>query len=257
MNKYIKVALFSIKKETKFMVDYISSLFAYFIHILVFSFVWDFVLKDKVSLEGYTKDDLIWYVLIGEFILFTITNTNREISAKVKNGDVAVMLTKPINFVLYIISEKLSDIIKIIFNAVMVVILGGIMTSGINVTLLQMIIFLTSVVLAIIISIMLDVIIGLASFFIEEVKSLYLMISKAMLILVFSPLEMFPMWAQIIFRFLPTTYTVYAPAKILVKFELYEAINLLIMQVISVLFCMGILVFEYKKGVKKINVNGG
>ena len=257
MNKYIKIAFFSIKKEVKFMTDYISSLFAYFIHVLVFSFIWDYILQDRISLGEYTKNDLIWYVLVGEFILYAISNNYREISEKVKNGDIATMLTKPVNFVFYIFSEKMSNIIKIVFNLVMFVILGVVMTDGINLCLSQILFFGISMIIAIFIAILIDMIIGLAAFFLEEVKSVYLILSKAMLLLVFSPLEIFPEWTQIIFRFLPTTYAIYAPAKILVKYELNDAINLITMQLISVVICIIVIAIEYKKGVKKINVNGG
>ena len=56
---------------------------------------------------------------------------------------------------------------------------------------------------------------------------------------------------------LPTTYLIYAPARIFTKFEITEAIILLGLEILSGLVLYGLIRLMYAKGVKKINVNGG
>ena len=75
--------------------------------------------------------------------------------------------------------------------------------------------------------------------------------------LVFTPLEFYPSIIQKIFSFLPTTYLIYAPARIFTKFNTAEAIKLLILEILSGLVLYGIIRIMYMKGVRKINVNGG
>lgn len=256
MNKYLQITKFTIKKETKFIVNYIASIFGFSMHILIFYFIWDYILGDK-QLHGYTTNMLIWYVIMGEYIYCSSNKCNKQISADVKNGTIANMLTKPINFVLYLFFENASNILKFIINVVVAIILGIIMAGPLDLSLVNFMFVAISLILSILLNMLLEIIIGLLAFFIEEIKALYLVLSKLMLIIVFSPIEMFPSWAQALLKFLPTTYTVYAPSKILVMFEIRDATKLILCQIISILICCLILFLEYKKGVKKINVNGG
>ena len=256
MNKYLQVTKFTLKKETNFITNYIFQIFGYAIHIIVFYFVWDYILGDKI-LMGYTKEMLIWYVIVGEFVIYSTNKCYRQISFMVKNGDIANMLIKPINFVYYLFFENASNFVKVLINIIAALVLGIFMAGKIEISIQSSILFVISIILSLILAILFEIIIGLMSFFIEEVKAFYLVISKLMLIVVFSPIEMFPVWAQVVLKMLPTTYAVYAPAKILVLFETNNAIELLICQIISILICITILHFQYKKGVKKINANGG
>lgn len=256
MNKYLQVTKFSLKRDANFLVNYIFNLLGYTIHILVFYFVWDYILGDKM-INGYTRSMLIWYVIIGEFIIYAVNKTNREISSMVKNGDIANMLLKPINFVYYLFFQNISNFVNILVNLVTGLTLGLFMAGGIEVSIESIILFTVSIILSLVLKVLFEIMIGLMAFFIEEVKAIYLIISKLMLIVVFSPIEIFPVWIQYILRFLPTTYTVYAPGRILLMFEFKEAIRLILCQIISILFCVLVLHIEYKKGVKKINANGG
>jgi len=256
MNKYLQITKFTLKKETNFITNYIFQIFGYAIHIIVFYFVWDYILGDKILME-YTKQMLIWYVIVGEFVIYSTNRCNKQISSMVKNGDIANMLTKPINFVYYLFFENTSNFVKVFINIIAALLLGILMAGKIQISVQSLVLFIISIMLSLILAILFEIIIGLMSFFIEEVKALYLVISKLMLIVVFSPIEMFPMWAQVVLKMLPTTYAIYAPAKILVLFETNNAIELLICQIVSILICIVVLHFEYKKGVKKINANGG
>ena len=47
MNKYLQITKFTIKKESKFILNYLSSIFGFTIHIIVFYFIWDYILGSK------------------------------------------------------------------------------------------------------------------------------------------------------------------------------------------------------------------
>ncbi len=257
MNKYLKITLFTIKKEITFIYDYISSLFAYAIHIAVFYLIWDYVLASKQDIAGYNKESLIWYVIIGEIIMYAIRDTSGDISSQVKNGDIANMLVRPINFAAYMFSQRLSNFVRAGINILFAVFMGSLMAPHISICGMQVIFSFISLFLSVIIAILIDIVIGLFSFFIEEVKSLRLIVSKLMLLLVFSPLEMFDEVFQVIFLVMPTTYAVYAPARIFAKYDLKVALFLIVMQVISILVLIFVTKVQYERGVKKINANGG
>lgn len=256
MNKYYEIFKFNLKTKINFKANYIFSLFSFAIIILVFNTLWDFILNGKTIL-GYTKPELIWYIIIGEFIVFTTSHNYRKISDMVKSGDIANMLTKPIDFVKYIFVEEASCIVNIIVNMFFAGVLGIFMAGNLHLSCIQIAIFVVSTILSIILWVSIQVVIGLSAFITEENESFYLIISKAMLLLVLTPLEFFPKIVQKIFTFLPTTYIAYPPSKIFVHFNGVQGIQLLAAQVLSLAFILFLIYLLSTKGVKNINVNGG
>ena len=71
------------------------------------------------------------------------------------------------------------------------------------------------------------------------------------------PLEMFPKIIQTIIRFTPVYGVSYGPAKLIIDFNLDILISVLTSQIITVIVVGILLAIVYRKGVKKLNVNGG
>lgn len=256
MNKYYEIFKFNLKTRTNFKANYFFSLFSLAIHILVLSALWSYILQNKMIL-GYTKPELIWYVIIGELIVYTASRNYRKISDMVKSGDIANMLTKPVSFVKYIYAEEAACIVNVIVNIIFVAILGVVLAGLINLSLIQCIIFMLSLVISFVMYISVQVAIGLLAFITEENEAFYWIISKASLLLILTPLEFFPSVVQKVLLFLPTTYMIYSPSKIFVHFELLQSLGLMAGQVISLGVMFGIICLLSRKGVKNINVNGG
>lgn len=256
MLKYYEIFKFNLKTKLNFKANYIFKLFSFTIHILIFNSLWDFVLQGK-TVMGYTKSDLIWFIIIGEVIYYTISNNYIKVSDMVKSGDVANMLTKPINFVLYIFAEEATSLVNFLINLIFGIILGILITGTLYISFLNIFIFVISLILGVTMYILIQVLIGLLAFLTEENESFYLLISKAVLFLVLTPLELFPELMQKILKFLPTTYVSYPVAKIFVHFEISLSIHLILSQIISLVVILFVIYLLGKKGVKNINVNGG
>lgn len=256
IKKYFSIFKYSLKMNLTFIYDYLFSLASYAVHILVFNSLWDFILKDG-SLFGYTKQELIWYIIITEFITFSVIKFYQEISDMVKDGTVANLLIKPMNFLAYIVSEQSANILKIAINAITAIVLGKIFAGGIITSLEAMPFFILSCFLALIIAMCIQLILGLVAFYIEETKSIWFIIQKAQLLLVFVPIEFYGKTVQKLLMFLPTTHMIYTPATIFTKYDFETSIALLAMQLINIIALSLVTCILYKKGVRKINVNGG
>lgn len=256
INKYFSITKYALKQKTIFKVNYFTTLFAFTLHVFTFSQLWDFALKDKL-LAGYSKQELILYLIMGEFITYSCRNLYRRIADMVKTGEIANMLIRPVNFVFYITFEEFSNTVQILINGIFAIILGFIFAGSINITVIGVVFITISVIVAIAMQILLQIIIGLIALFTEENKAFYLILSKLQLILVLTPLEFYPKIAQYIFFFLPMTYAVYVPSKLLVHFDINLGIQLLIMQITSLCVLIGVTAVLYTKGVKRLNVNGG
>lgn len=256
MRKYIEIFKYSMKTQLKFILDYFVSLISFGIHIFVFNELWDYILKGK-EVAGYTREELIWYIIIAEFITYSTFKSYKKIGEMVKNGTIANMLIKPVDFINYTIAENLSVYVKALVNAVFAIVLGLILVGPIDVTIPGIIFTVIASIIGVFIGILIQTFVGLIAFFTEENSSFWLIIQKFTFFLVFTPLEFYPEIVQKIFSILPTTYLIYAPARIFTKFEIGETIVLLGLEILSGLVLYGIIRLMYMKGVRKINVNGG
>ena len=194
---------------------------------------------------------------MAEFITYSISKGYKKISDKVKDGTIANMLTKPVNFSIYFLAEESANILKVLVNIIPLVILGILYGGILNISFMHLIIIIISSLLSIIIGLLIQLALGLVSFEMEETKSLWFIIQKFQFLLVFVPLEFYSTFIQKILLIFPTTYIVYAPARILVKYQRVESISLVLMQIASILILTIINILLYKKGVEKINANGG
>ncbi len=256
MRKYIEILKYSIKTKMTFIWNYLFSMFSFAIHVFVFNELWDYILQGKL-VAGYTKSELIWYIIIAEFITYTNEKRYKTIASMVKQGDIANMLIKPVDMIHYFIAEDSSLIIKAVINFGFGMILGTILAGPIEVSIGSFILMLIASAIGIFIGVLIQIFIGVCSFYTEENHSIYLILQKFSLLVVFTPLEFYPEMIQKIFGLLPTTYYVYAPAKIFTNADMHTAIMLLGLEILSAVALYAMIRILYKKGVEKINVNGG
>lgn len=256
MRKYLEIFKYSVKTQLTFIVDFFVSLISFGIHIIVFNELWEYILQGK-EIVGYTGEELIWYIIIAEFITYSTFKVYRKIGDMVKSGTIANMLIRPVDFVNYTIAENLSVYIKAFINMIFAIAIGLVLVGNINISISAVIFTLVAAIIGVFINILIQLFIGLIAFYTEENQSVYLIIQKLSFFLVFTPIEFYPSIVQKIFYMLPTTYCVYAPAKIFTNFEIGEAAMLIGLEILSAAILYGIIRIMYAKGVKKINVNGG
>lgn len=256
MRKYIEIFKYSIKQKTTFITSYIASLISFGILMFVFNELWDYILHGKL-VAGFTKNQLIWYITITELVTLSVNRSYHKISDMVKNGDIANLLIKPIDFIKYQFMEDLSAIVTLIINSIFAILLGLVLTGPIKVSFTNLVLTILSVIIGIIIETLIQIFVGIISFFTEENKGFWLIIQKLSFLLVFTPIEFYSGIVQKIFCCLPTTYMVYAPARILIGADIKLSGILIGAEIISLMFWYIVIRIVYEKGVKKINVNGG
>lgn len=256
MKKYLAFARTSMLHELKKIADMFGTILSFCIHITVFSFLWDFVLDGK-DMAGYTKQELVWYVIIGETIMYSFNYYYRKVAYKVEMGDFAYDMTKPFNFFIRIIMEGLAEIPMTIIIFCLGCILGVIFAGAIQVNVLQVLTSISIIIMATITLLLIHIAVGLLALWLgRDVSSIWLLVQKSMLIFAFSPIELFPKVVQKILLCLPTTHIIYTPASLFVHFSKAKFIVSIMYILLAFLLITGVLYFIYKKGVKKQNVNG-
>lgn len=256
MKKYLAFARVAILDQFKKVLDEFGTIFSFCIHIIIFSFLWDFVLEGKM-LVGYTKQELVWYVIMAEAITYSFHNYYRKVATKIEMGDFAYDMTKPFNFLARIIVEGMAELPMTVVLLIVGGILGAVFVGIIPLSLIQAITSLIIMLLATLLLLLLNILIGLLSIWLgRDVSSIWLLVHKAMLIFAFTPIELFPSTMQKILLALPTTHVIYTPASLFVHFSKQKLITSSIYMIIAVSIVLVMLWVIYKKGVKKQNVNG-
>ena len=256
MKKYLEIFKYSLKQNMTFKFNYIFSIISLAIHLFVFNELWDYILQGKTA-AGFTKTQLIWYITITEFITYSSIRSYSKISDMVKNGDIANLLIKPINFIKYKFMEDISVIIKTIINVISIAIIGLVLTGPIECTFQSIMFTIMASLIGIVTQIFIQIFIGLLAFIIEETKGVWLIIQKLSFLLVFTPIEFYPELVQKIFYCIPTTYAVYVPARIFIGTDICTTLLLLGLSIFSMFAWYVGCNLLYSKGVRKINVNGG
>ena len=257
MRKYLLFAKTAFLQQLHKLSDNIGTFMSFTIHVLVFNELWHFILNEK-DIAGYTRQNLIWYIIIGEVMSYSFHNYYRTIVEKVKNSDIAYDMSKPYNFMGRIVVEGLGTFPKTLVILIIGIVLGFILAGPIALGIIPCFCILLCLIISLVLNLLIHMIIGLSTIWLgSDVSSLWLLVSKTMLIFVFTPLELFPKAVQNVLVFLPTTHVVYTPSKLLVHFS-YELFlkSALVYQSYALIVLLAICFVLYKKGVKNLNVYG-
>ena len=263
MRKY----LFIFKSQIMINLQYIFNIFIGFIGYLVILYIlfnlWEYLYNDPSELiNGYSMHSMMWYVVITE-ILYSVTGGRtlcKEISNDVKSGNVAYNINKPYSYIGYAVSNHFGNMfIKFIIYIFLAVLLGYLFTGSFpNISLIGIVFVLISMFFGLLISTLLVLSIGLFSFFIEDSGPFYWVYSKLILVMgTLFPIEYFSLFVQKILVYTPVYVVNYGPAKLFVDFSINKGISIIIAQIIYAIIAYLICSFIYRKGVRRINVNGG
>ena len=247
--------------------SYIPNILLGFIHFIVMMFIflnlWQYIYSDSSQvINGYTMEQMIWYVLITETLWFGTRNKSliREISQDIKTGNVAYNINKPYNYIFYIIAKHFGEItIKFIAFAIIGGLIGILFVGPIqNFNFMNLPLILITILFGILINSIIKIAISVISFCIEDSTPFHWVYDKLILVVgTMFPIEMFPQFLRPILKCTPIFVVTYGPAKLLIDFSIQNFIQILIAQIVYIIVTVFLIIIIYERGVKKLNVNGG
>lgn len=261
MKKYLAILKMQVINNLAYPGDFLGRSVSIAVFLFIFAGLWQttYIIAGTASINGLTFSNMMWYLMMAETIELGRPRTNRIISEQVKNGEVAYILSKPYNFVLYHFSFGLGDgLMRIVIN-ILVGILVTWLLAGPPPSLLGWGMALITMVGAWILHFCMMALIGLAAFVVEETNSFELIYQKFVFVLggMMLPLDLFPQWLQEIVRLLPFPYMMYAPARLFVKPEFDLFGQMLAGQWLWVGALVVLLALAYRGSEKALTVNGG
>ena len=263
MRKYLYIFKSELMTNLQYIFDILVGFISYCIMIFIFLNLWNYMYSDPNELiNGYSMNQMIWYVIVTEILWMSLEGRKlcRKICNDVKSGNITYNIIKPYNYVSYILFNHLGvTALKFVLITILGMFLGYISLGSFpTLSILSILGIILSCILATIINILIITSIGLISFFIEDANPFYWLYSKLILVVgTLFPVEFFPKVLQPILKYSPIYVVSYGPAKLFVDFTLEKFIEVIIIQVFYLIVCLVISNLIYKKGVKKLNVNGG
>lgn len=255
------VAAITIRQQLAYKTDFLlRSLFLLFI-LYVFVQLWTTAYDGSGShtVGGFTLRQIIWYLVFTEALTMAGPPIGARIEEDVKSGDIAVKLTRPMSYLgfqysSYMAEASLRFFIHLLAGSLIAWPIAGAPTFGYG--WLGM---LSLSVGALTITFLIGSIVALLAFWIEETRGVEFVVQKLQFTIggMLLPIDLMPEWLQRVCAWLPFQAALYFPARTAVHFEAAALGRQWIIQAgwIAGLAVLAILV--YRKGVKKLNVNGG
>lgn len=237
--------------------------FSYAIFIYTFIMLWGYMYRTPGELiAGYTKEQMIWYVMMTEMIWFgsSAASVAREVSTDIRGGNIAYLMNKPYHYTLYVLAKYTGGwSIRLPMYAMLAVVIGTVLVGPLpRFPLAAVPAMALCVVLGLTINAVLKMCISLFSFWIEDATPFQWLYDKLLLIVgTMFPVEIFPETLQPLFKLTPIYTVCYGPAKLIVDFSPEKCVEILVVQAVYLLAGCGLMFLIYGRGVKKLYVNGG
>jgi len=211
------------------------------------------------TIGGFTLRQIVWYLVFTEAITMAGPPVGVRIEEEVKNGDIAVRLTRPLSYVGYHYGSYLGEgalrfIVLLLTGGLVAWLSVGPPAFGFGLPA-----YLLLAVLGLTLSFLLTAAIGLCAFWVEETRGLEFVLQKLLFTVggLLIPVDLMPEWLQRVCAWLPFQAALYLPARVGVRYG-GELMLQVCLQQLAWIAALGLLVaFIYKRGAGKLHVNGG
>lgn len=266
MNKYsfyLNVILKSFKIQYIYLSQVFSKILFCILSYLIQMYIWKSVTASSSNFAlnfGYMNRYILVSSLIGVFIAFDMSYIP-IIEEKVKRGEIAIELSKPYNYIVYLFCEYLGKcMFKFFFNAIPLFLLMTAIGNVFNFKFIDLLCFIPSLILAILMFFLLSVLFGFLSLLFVHVGNLHIIIDSSITLFSGSmiPLEMIPDRFKFIYELLPFQYFFYYPISIFLgRLSSSHILRVYLSQIVWILILILLTRFLYYYGQKRLQDFGG
>ena len=226
--------------------------------MLVLILMWSAIYGGQKVIGGLTLQEMVTYILIGNFFNAIIRNFLSNVIARdIKDGRLSMFLIKPMSYFSYILSQEIGRISLATIMSVLsstLVIIFFINTFIWDFDIVYLLVIFIMVIFAFITELLLSYLIGLIAFWTDEVDGLYSTIDRIKKFFSggYFPLNLLPIAFVKISFVLPFGYSFFVPAQLyLKKLDLSVGLTGLLVQVVWIFVLYGIIKIVWNRGLKK------
>lgn len=260
--KYLSISKITLTNSIVYFWSFLARNIFFILIMFIYLMLWKNIYGNSGELlGGLTLNQMIWYFAITEIITLSRTDVHLKINEDVKTGAIAYLLNKPYNYIGYCFSYFLGEVfVKLATNSLVAISISLIFVGPLEgFSILNLPFMLLSIAFGVLINFFIIITLAISSFWIEENSAFFWIYSKLIFTLggMLLPLELFPSWLQGISRILPFSFVTYVPAKMVVDFSYASFIQTIGVQAIYLGVFILIVTLLYRKGARRLNVNGG
>jgi ABC-2 type transport system permease protein len=259
--KYTVIGRITLRNQLAYVADFLVRSIFLLLIVYIFLQLWQSTFNGvgEASIGGYSFKQIMWYLVVTEAMTLACPSLCTRIEEEVKSGDVSFKLVRPVSFIAFHYVEYMSEAaVRFSVNAVLGGLLGWLAFGppedwrG----------FAWLPVVAVggfTVNFMMNMTLALSAFWVEETRGLEFVYNKFLFTIggMLMPLELFPETLQRIGHWLPLQAIVYIPAKTAVAFDAAKLPGMLATQAVWIAVIGVVAALVYRKGVRKLNVNGG
>ncbi len=263
MKKYLVIYQSVWMENLQYAAQIVTGYLGYFIYIYIFIQLWNAMYAASDGrISGYTKEQMIWYVMITEMILFSAGSetVTRQVDTAIRGGNIAYLMNKPYHYTLYTLAKYTGEwSIRLPVYAGFAAVFGWSMVGPVAGFRVRTLFLAVPCILAgILIHGVFKLCISLFSFWIEDAYPFQWLYDKAILIAgTLFPIEIFPAGLQPFIKLTPIYTVCYGPAKLIVDFSVEKYFEILFAQAGYLVAGCGMMFWIYAKGAKRLYVHGG
>ena len=262
LGKYVAVLQVSIASNLAYIMEVFFRALMLIAIVFILSQLWKttYAIRGSKLLSGFSISDMIWYLCAAEAVAMSLPPLTRRIDEEVRSGQLAYLLGRPCNYILYNFAHYLGE--RIVRFSICCIVGAGLALLIVGLphfTPMGVIAWPFTIVLAFSIEFVCYFAVGLLAFWTEETQSFALLYSRLTLVLggVLAPLEIFPQPLRSIAQALPFSTILYVPARTLVHFQWDRFGWAILQQSITLVVGSILLLGLYTLAMRRVNINGG
>lgn len=261
---YLNFALKTFQSQAAYKFEYFVGVFNGLLYVFIFTSLWSAIYSGLSSGADtpFTKTGIITYAVFAMICRISMTMEDTEISSRIRSGDIAMDMTKPVNFFLMNLSQTSGVTMFHWFTRVIPILLVCFFAFDMDISFepARMAASALAWIMGYMIFFMMNFAFALLAFWFVETFSFQLM--KYAFINLFSggiiPVDFFPAWMRPIMDILPFQYILYTPTAIFTGHLAWpETARLMSLQVVWIVILGVVCNAMWRSARRKLVVQGG
>lgn len=257
MEKYLLIFFLSFKRTLKNTKALIGLSIFLMTCLLIFSNLWKIVAAKTTIL--FNSEQLLWYIAFNEWVLISIPDVQDDIEQDLRSGKLAYQLPRPISYLGSTFVESFGTLSANLIVLGFVTFIFSWVQVGFPFHPISLIVSILFGFLSGVLAIIFLMLIGLSSFWVQDVAPFYWLWEKLLFMFggLILPLTVYPQWMQIVAKITPFPAILSDRSSLAFAFGFYPIFQLFLSLVGWILFSLLCLVVLYRKSLSILNIEGG
>jgi len=259
IKKYWIIASNEVQRQFTYRVNIVAFAFGNIAELVALTVIWSIVYRSIDTIQGYTANEMITYVVFAWFFSFLTTTYafEQNIARDIHQGTLSALLVKPQSYTRYVATVATSRILialGIVLIQASLVFLFFQDRLIFSLDLPKILLLICMLVATYVINLFLSILIGFIAFWTNEIHGIYysLKVFSKFMSGTFFPIALLPALFLKASYFFPFAYTIYIPVQLyLGKISFVEGLWGLAIELLWILILYGIIKIVWRSGLRK------